>query len=91
MENLPSLRALSVIIEPWSNAIVGQTTRLAFTKKYFARVLQGHRPTFTHGDVQQKNIMVVENTSRPDDQGGRSFDIVLVDWENAGWFPDFWE
>jgi thiamine kinase-like enzyme len=45
----------------------------------------------THGDVQQKNIMVVENTSRPNDQGGRSFDIVLVDWENSGWFPDFWE
>ncbi|KAJ5204808.1 uncharacterized protein N7498_005687 [Penicillium cinerascens] len=62
-----------------------------FYEKYLARVLQGHRPTLTHGDVQQKNIMVVENTSRPNDQGGRSFDIVLVDWENSGWFPDFWE
>ncbi|KAJ5398522.1 hypothetical protein N7465_009011 [Penicillium sp. CMV-2018d] len=71
--------------------VAGLTIRLAFTKKYFARVLQGHRPTLTHGDVQQKNIMVVENTSRPNDQGGRSFDIVLVDWENSGWFPDFWE
>ncbi|KAE8378983.1 hypothetical protein BDV26DRAFT_303885 [Aspergillus bertholletiae] len=72
--------------------VVTQTTRLAFTeKKYLARVLQGHRPTLTHGDVQQKNIMVVENTSRPNNQGGRSFDVVLVDWENSGWFPDFWE
>ncbi|KAJ9266341.1 hypothetical protein DTO212C5_6428 [Paecilomyces variotii] len=62
-----------------------------FYEKYLPRVLQGHRPTLTHGDVQQKNIMVVENTSRRNDQGGRSFDIVLVDWENAGWFPDFWE
>ena len=62
-----------------------------FYETYFPRVLQGHRPTLTHGDVQQKNIMVVENTSRPNDQGGRSFDIVLVDWENSGWFPDFWE
>ena len=35
--------------------------------------------------------MVVENTSRPNDQGGRSFDVVLVDWENAGWFPEYWE
>ncbi|KAJ5351668.1 hypothetical protein N7452_000642 [Penicillium brevicompactum] len=62
-----------------------------FYETHLASVLQGHRPTLTHGDVQQKNIMVVENTSRPNDQGGRSFDIVLVDWENSGWFPDFWE
>ncbi|KAJ5928251.1 hypothetical protein N7466_007207 [Penicillium verhagenii] len=62
-----------------------------FYETHLATVLQGHRPTLTHGDVQQKNIMVVENTSRPNDQGGRSFDIVLVDWENSGWFPDFWE
>ncbi|GLA53843.1 hypothetical protein AnigIFM63604_011147 [Aspergillus niger] len=62
-----------------------------FYEKYLARVLQGHRPTLTHGDVQQKNIMVVEDTSCLNDQGGRSFDVVLVDWENAGWFPDFWE
>ena len=62
-----------------------------FYEKYLARVLQGHRPTLTHGDVQQKNIMVVENTGRLNNQGGRLFDIALVDWENSGWFPDFWE
>ncbi|KAE8308256.1 hypothetical protein BDV41DRAFT_592334 [Aspergillus transmontanensis] len=61
-----------------------------FYEKYLPRVLQGHRPRLTHGDVQQKNIMVTENPSRPNDQGGRSFDVVLVDWENSGWFPDFW-
>lgn len=65
--------------------------RARFYEKYLARVLQGHRPTLTHGDVQQKNIMVAENTSRRNDQGGRSFDVVLVDWENSGWLPDFWE
>ncbi|CAI7586092.1 unnamed protein product [Penicillium palitans] len=57
----------------------------------FVAGLVGHRPTLTHGDAQQKNIMIVENTSRPGDQVGRSFDVVLVDWENSGWFPDFWE
>lgn len=62
-----------------------------FYEEYLARVLQGHRPTLTHGDVQQKNIMVVENTSRLNDRGGRSFNIAIVDWENSGWFPDFWE
>ncbi|GKZ27931.1 hypothetical protein AbraIFM66951_001461 [Aspergillus brasiliensis] len=29
-----------------------------FYEKYLARVLQGHRPTLTHGDVQQKNIIM---------------------------------
>ncbi|KAJ5688498.1 hypothetical protein N7462_002890 [Penicillium macrosclerotiorum] len=62
-----------------------------FYEKYLARVLQGHRPTLTHGDVQQKNIIVSENPSRQNNQGGRSFDIALVDWESSGWFPDFWE
>ncbi|KAK1140858.1 hypothetical protein N8T08_009855 [Aspergillus melleus] len=62
-----------------------------FYEKYFARVLQGHQSTLTHGDVQQKNIMVAENTTHPNEQGGRSFDIVLVDWESSGWFPDYWE
>ncbi|EER37562.1 phosphotransferase enzyme family protein [Histoplasma capsulatum H143] len=55
---------------------------------HLASVLQDRRPTLTHGDVHQKNIMVVENLN---DQGGRSFDVVLVDWERAGWYPDFWE
>ncbi|KAJ5964104.1 uncharacterized protein N7479_003980 [Penicillium vulpinum] len=61
--------------------------KAGFYEKYLARVLQGHRPTLTHRDVQQKNIMVVENISYLDDQGGRSFDIVLVDWENSGVCP----
>ncbi|KAK2814600.1 hypothetical protein FQN49_008140 [Arthroderma sp. PD_2] len=62
-----------------------------FYETYLARVLQGHRPTLTHGDVQQKNIMVAENVRRQNTQGGRSFDVVLVDWANSGWYPDFWE
>ncbi|KAJ6021194.1 phosphotransferase enzyme family protein [Penicillium herquei] len=60
-----------------------------FYEKYFERVLKGHRPTLTHGDVQQKNIIISENGRN--DQGGRSFDVVLVDWENSGWLPEFWE
>ncbi|PIG80463.1 hypothetical protein AARAC_001668, partial [Aspergillus arachidicola] len=51
-----------------------------FYEKYFPRVLQGHRPTWTHGDVQQKNVMVAENPSRPNDQGERSFDVWGQDW-----------
>lgn len=70
-------------------AIVGNYPdyKARFYKKYIARVIQGHQPTLAHEDVQQKNIMVVENTSCPHDQDGRSFDVVLIDWENSGWFP----
>lgn len=55
-----------------------------FYEKYLARVLQGHRPTLTHGDVQQKNIMVVENTSHPNDRGGRSFGRIPVGFLTCG-------
>ncbi|KAJ5403067.1 uncharacterized protein N7487_008963 [Penicillium crustosum] len=68
------------LVEPWSNAIITQTTRLSFTKK-----IPPSRPSrppahIDAGDAQQKSIMVVENTSHPGDQVGRSFDVVLVDW-----------
>lgn len=36
---------------------------------YFARVLQGHQPILTHGDVLQRNIIVVENTGYRNDRG----------------------
>jgi hypothetical protein len=51
-------------------------------------VLEKFRPTLTHADLHKTNIMVVETST-----GGaeRDFDIVLIDWENAGWYPDFWE
>lgn len=65
--------------------------KVRFYETYLSRVLQGHRPTLTHGDVQQKNIIVAENTSRRNPQGVRSFNVTLVDWESAGWYPDFWE
>ncbi|CAG8909122.1 unnamed protein product [Penicillium egyptiacum] len=53
------------------------------------RILQGHRPTLTHGDIQPKNIVVAERGRNS--WGERSFDITLVDWEAAGWYSDFWE
>jgi thiamine kinase-like enzyme len=61
-------------------------------KPYLGRALQGHcQPTLTHSDVQQKNIMVSVNPGCRNIQGERSFDIMLVDWENAGWYPEYWE
>lgn len=40
--------------------------------------------TFTHGDLNLGNILV---------QGAPgSYNIVgVIDWEHAGWYPEFWE
>ncbi|OOQ88817.1 phosphotransferase enzyme family protein [Penicillium brasilianum] len=62
-----------------------------YYEEYLPSLLKGHRPTLTHGDVQQKNIMVAENSSGRNEQGGRSFDVVLIDWAEAGWYPQYWE
>lgn len=40
-----------------------------------------HRIVFTHGDINLRNILV--------DESGRLSGI--VDWETAGWYPDYWE
>ncbi|KAL9023071.1 MAG: hypothetical protein Q9196_007400 [Gyalolechia fulgens] len=42
---------------------------------------RSHVPLFTHGDVAPRNTMV--------DESGRITGI--VDWELAGWYPDYWE
>ncbi|CAP98799.1 Pc22g15110 [Penicillium rubens Wisconsin 54-1255] len=65
--------------------------RVRYYEEYLPSLLKGHRPTLTHGDVQQKNIMVAENSSGRNAQGGRSFDVVMLDWADAGWYPQYWE
>lgn len=50
--------------------------------------LKNHRTVFTHGDLQPKNIVVQRLGDRdrcPD------FRITLLDWESAGWYPEFWD
>ncbi|KAL3454244.1 kinase-like protein [Aspergillus insuetus] len=39
-----------------------------------------HRIGFSHGDLKHHNIMV---------HGGRI--TGFIDWESAGWYPDYWE
>lgn len=40
-----------------------------------------HRITFTHGDFKAHNILV-------DEEGHLSG---VLDWESAGWYPEYWE
>ncbi|KAB8261536.1 kinase-like domain-containing protein [Aspergillus pseudonomiae] len=37
---------------------------------------------FTHGDLNRRNIIV--SSTNP-------VQIVVVDWQQAGWYPDYWE
>jgi thiamine kinase-like enzyme len=39
-----------------------------------------HEIFFTHADLNLRNILVKD---------GRI--SAIVDWENAGWFPEYWE
>ncbi|RVX68097.1 hypothetical protein B0A52_08236 [Exophiala mesophila] len=39
-----------------------------------------HRIVFTHGDLSPSNIIV---------KGGLI--VGIIDWENAGWYPEYWE
>lgn len=61
-----------------------------FYESHLPHALRDIRPVLTHGDVQRKNIIVAEKESKSPN-GERTFDIVLVDWEMAGWLPEFWE
>ncbi|KAK5108701.1 hypothetical protein LTR62_008106 [Meristemomyces frigidus] len=55
-----------------------------FYAKHLDQVLCGHKPTFTHADVQRKNVVASKT-----ENGG--YVLTVVDWEDAGWYPDYWE
>lgn len=57
------------------------THRAQYYRHCLPKVLRGHgAPVFSHDDLQRKNIML-----QPDGQ------LVLIDWEAAGWYPAYWE
>ncbi|KAI9722443.1 MAG: hypothetical protein M1828_004810 [Chrysothrix sp. TS-e1954] len=62
-------------------------TKAAFYARNLPRVLRDHKIVFTHGDLQRKNVLVRRNT----ESGGHDFTVALVDWEDAGWYPEYWE
>lgn len=51
--------------------------------------LHGHRTVFAHGDLQPRNIIVERLGYR--DGGTPKLKITFVDWEMAGWYPEYWE
>lgn len=61
-----------------------------FYARHLGKVLRNHKPTFTHSDVQRKNILVVDKSQKGQSQL-RSYSVAVVDWEDAGWYPEYWE
>lgn len=64
-----------------------------FFQQEFAQALKNHPPTFTHADVQRKNIIVrkVPNEGGEVVRGEGTYEVFIVDWEDAGWYPSYWE
>jgi hypothetical protein len=52
-----------------------------YYRRAFPSVLTGYPPTFTHGDLQRKNIILNADEHK----------ITIIDWEFAGWLPSYWE
>lgn len=69
-------------------------SRSDFKDRFYARnlqaVLRGHQPTLTHSDIQKKNILVIDHGPLTPARL-RSSRFVLLDWESAGWYPEYWE
>jgi aminoglycoside phosphotransferase (APT) family kinase protein len=60
-----------------------------FYERNLDAMLKGHEPRFSHSDLQPKNIL-----GRRVGQTGltsKCFEVALIDWEEAGWYPSYWE
>jgi hypothetical protein len=68
--------------------------RRGWMSEFFARhlpsALTNHPSVFTHADLQRKNILVLEVSAGPTES--RRLEVsAVVDWEDAGWYPSYWE
>lgn len=66
--------------------------KVQFWEQHLSEMLRSHRPVLTHGDLHKRNVLVVEKEDKSELNGGqRKLEVVLLDWEMAGWLPEFWE
>ncbi|KAL8343179.1 hypothetical protein RB601_004497 [Gaeumannomyces tritici] len=70
-----------------------------FLSRHVSSAMGRHACVLTHGDLQRKNILVVEAPPLPREAdigdhnpGPRRLTVSgIVDWEGAGWMPSYWE
>lgn len=65
--------------------------RGVFYARHLGKVLHSHRSTFTHADVQRKNIILIDHDADLVPNRLKPCRIAIVDWETGGWYPDYWE
>ncbi|KAM3449655.1 hypothetical protein MY3296_006739 [Beauveria thailandica] len=58
----------------------GTEENARFYECMLSEVLKDHRPVLTHADLQKDNIILKKDKS-----------LVVIDWEAAGWYPEYWE
>lgn len=58
----------------------GDPYKAKLYSRLYPSVLRKHRPVFTHGDFHRKNVVVKSDKT-----------VCIVDWESAGWYPEYWE
>lgn len=58
-------------------------------RKPIQRTLRGHKTVFTHADLQPKNVIVEQKGVCED--GSPEYQITLIDWSLAGWYPEYWD
>lgn len=58
-----------------------------FYKRALPSLMKSDGAVFTHGDLQGKNILL----RHPVEEGSDEVDISLIDWEESGWYPSYWE
>lgn len=75
----------------------GRTSYKAdYYRQCLPHIFRDHSPTFAHADCQRKNI-IVRKVSPPEDVINAdqvledNFEVTIIDWEKAGWYPSYWE
>ena len=64
-------------------------SHLTLLRALISETLHGHKTVFTHGDLQPKNILVQRILVAANDPF--KIQIMVIDWETAGWYPSYWE
>jgi hypothetical protein len=65
-----------------------------YYSRTFKDVFQGHAPVFSHADFQRKNVLLRDSSTATKTEALRDItdrQLVIVDWEFAGWYPSYWE
>jgi hypothetical protein len=58
---------------------------LSYTTWLRSRLRDDHRVVLTHGDLNPKNIILLDGENGTVSVSG------IIDWEMGGWYPEYWE